>query len=261
MKDTNRKILMVANWKMNPVKIDEVQKVGKEIKQAVSKYKNIDVVICPSYVHISTVSKILAKSNVFLGSQNVAWSERDSLTGEISAAQLRDLGVSYCIVGHSERRTYGETGTYISHKIQILLKRNITPILCIGESVRDDKGEYLRTIESQLKDSLQDIPRKGIEKIVVAYEPLWAIGSNATRSATKDEIEEIAILIKRVISDMYNFKKIPQNKILYGGSVGSKKDVTEILSGEYIDGCLVGRASLSAKTFTPLVEEAYRLKK
>jgi len=260
-KEINKKILMVANWKMNPGQATEAQKIADEIKKGISKYKNIDVVVCPSFIHLAHIGKITGKGNFFLGAQNVAWSEKESLTGEVSVAQIQDLGTSHCIVGHSERRAYGETGLYISKKIESLLKRNITPILCVGESSRDEKGQYLHNIEQQLKDSLQNISRKGIEKIVIAYEPLWAIGNSAKRTATREEIEEVSILIRRTISDMYGFKKIPQNKILYGGSVGSKRDITNIFSEDYIDGFLVGRASLSAKTFLPLVEEVHTCKK
>lgn len=258
-KDTNKKILMVANWKMNPGRVSEAQKVAGDIKKGISKYKNIEVVVCPSFVHIPQIAKFTGKGNFFLGSQNVAWSEKESLTGEVSAVQLQDLDILYCIVGHSERRAYGETPLHISHKLQVLLKRKITPILCVGESVRDEGGKYLHAIEAQLKESIQNIPKKDIEKIIVAYEPLWAVGGEAKRSATKEEVEEIVILIRRVISDKYGFKKIPQNKILYGGSVGSKKDITNLFSKNYIDGFLVGRASLSAKIFVPLVEEVHNL--
>lgn len=258
-KDTNKKILMVANWKMNPGRVSEAQKVAGDIKKAISKYKNTETIVCPSFVHIPQIAKFTGKGNFFLGAQNVAWSEKESLTGEISGAQLQDFGVEYCIVGHSERRAYGETPLHISHKLQVLLKRKITPILCVGESVRDEGGKYLHAIEEQLKDSLQNIPKKMIEKIVVAYEPLWAVGAGSSRTATKEEIEEIAILIRRTLSDMYDFKKIPKNKILYGGSVVNKRDVANIFSKNYIDGFLVGRASLSAKTFLPLVEEVNTL--
>lgn len=260
-KDTNKKILMVANWKMNPGRVSEAQKIAGDIKKGISKYKNIEVVICPSFVHIPQISKFTGKGNLFLGAQNVAWSDKESLTGEVSSAQIQDFGVEHCIVGHSERRVYGETPLHISHKLQALLKRKITPILCIGESDRDDGGKYLHTIETQLKESIQNISKKDIEKIIVAYEPLWAIGGEAKRSATKEEVEEIVILIRRIISDMYEFKKIPQNKILYGGSVGNKKDIANIFSKNHVDGFLVGRASLSAKTFVPLAEEVYNLNK
>lgn len=256
----NKKILIVGNWKMNPVRFGDAKKLVGEIKKAVRIYKQTtEIVVCPSFVHLSLVSQVGIQGTISLGAQNVAWSEKDSLTGEISSAQLEDFGVDYCIVGHSERRMYGETGMYITYKIQSLLKRNITPILCIGESIRDEKGEYLRFIEKQLKDSLQNITRNTVEKIVIAYEPLWAIGANAKRGATQQEIEEIVILIRRVLSDMYELKKLPRNKILYGGSVLHKKDIRDVYSRQYVDGFLVGRASLSVKTFIPLVEEAHRL--
>jgi len=258
-KKTQEKILMVANWKMNPVKPRDVETLSADFKKVISKLKYVDVIICPSHIHIPHVFKFSQKGPLLLGAQNLARVEKASLTGEISVSQLGEYGVKYCIVGHSERRAEGETNQIVAEKVQLLLKKNIIPILCIGESSRDEKGLYLHEIEAQLKESLSGIPRKVVEKIVIAYEPLWAIGKDAKRGATKEEIEEVVIAIRRTLSDMYDMKKLPQNKVLYGGSVTSKKDVSESIAKGYINGCLVGRASLVSKTFIPLLEEANRL--
>lgn len=250
---------MVANWKMNLVKPRDAEILANDFKKASAKLKNIDVVVCPSYVHIPHVFKYTQKESLLLGSQNVARFENASLTGEVSASQLGEYGVKYSIVGHSERRIEGESNQIISEKVSILLKKNITPILCVGESSRDENGQYLHDIEKQLKESLEGVSRKMVEKVVIAYEPLWAIGKNAKRGATKEEIEEVVIAIRRTLSDMYEMKKLPQNKVLYGGSVMNPKDITQSISKGYISGCLVGRASLLSKTFIPLLEEANRL--
>jgi len=195
------------------------------------------------------------KNNLALGAQNSTWSEKESLTGEVSVSQLKDSGVSYVIVGHSERRAHGETDTLVSQKIQTILKQGLTPILCIGESSRDENGQYLAAIQTQLTQSLEGITKKMVEQIWIAYEPLWAIGAQAKRSAHPEEVEEVLIAIRRTISDMYGFSKIPKNIILYGGSISNKKEVAGLLQ-KNIDGFLIGRASLSAKTLLPLIEEA-----
>lgn len=259
MEKNEKNILMVFNWKMNPGRLSEAETIASEMKKGIVKYSKTQVVLCPPFVHLAPVAKKIAKSRVLLGGQNVAWTEKESLTGEISPAQLTDLDVKYCIVGHSERRAYGETNIVIAQKLYGLLKRNIIPILCVGESVRDEKGEYLKVIEAELRESLTGITKNFVEKIVIAYEPIWAIGKNSVRTARAEEIEEIAIVIRRTISDMYGFKKVPQNSILYGGSVGNPKDVETAIVGGGMNGCLVGRASLSAKTALPLVEAANRL--
>lgn len=255
----NKKLYMVGNLKMALGRGEDAVSLVSDLKKSILKYKKVETVVCPSFVHIGMYKKNTFKNNLQLGAQNVSWNEKDSLTGEVSAAQLQDFDVKYCIVGHSERRKYGETDFVISQKIQTLLKRNITPILCVGEETRDEKGMYLKNLEGQIKNSLQGILKKNVQNIMVAYEPLWAIGKDAKRSANGKEIEEIAILIKRTISDMYGFTKIPENKILYGGSVSNKKDLQEMVVDGKIDGFLIGRASLFSKTFLPLIEEANRL--
>jgi triosephosphate isomerase len=261
MNTNEQKILMVANWKMNPGREEDARKISSEIKKGLKKIKQVEVVVCPSFVHLSAVSKQTNTENYALGAQDVAVSDEGASTGSISPAQLQDLGTKYCIVGHGEMRALGQTNKDISRKIELLLKRKIQPILCIGEHERDAKGGYLKTLALQLTESLGNTPKALVEKIVIAYEPLWAIGKKATRGAKPEEMEEISILIRRTISDLYGFKKLPRNIVLYGGSVGNKKDVQEMIEQGHAGGFLVGRASLSAKTFLPLVEEANRLAK
>lgn len=258
-KKTEQKILMVCNWKMHPGRGDEARKISTEIQRGSSKLKHIEVVVCPTAIHFPLVAKPKSGGNYHLGAQNSAWTENESLTGEISPAQIEDSGAEYCIVGHSERRMYGETNLLVAQKIQALLKQRIIPILCVGETNRDEKGEYLKVISAQLKDSLQGIQKGSIEKIVIAYEPLWAVG-NGKKSASGSDIEEVLILIRRTLTDLYGFQKIPRTRILYGGSVTNKREVEEIIQRGHVDGCLIGRASLSAKTLIPLLEEAHRLK-
>jgi len=252
---------MVANWKMNLGREEEAKKVSSQIKKSLKKFTHVTVVVCPSFVHLSTVSKQLTKTRGFLGAQDCFFDDSHNPTGETSVVQLQDLNVSYCIVGHSEQRDLGETNKQISQKIVLLLKRGITPILCIGEHKRDRQGMYIKELEQQLKDSLALVPKSVISKIVIAYEPLWAIGKNAVRTAKPEEIEEVCIVIKRTLSDLYHLKTIPTNTLLYGGSVSRPQDALDAIVIGCVDGCLVGRASLSAKTFIPLLQAVNNLGK
>lgn len=253
--NTEKKFLIVANWKMNQSRVSEAQKTASEIAKKAKKYKNTSVVICPSHIHIPIVSKALGKSSVILGAQSVFAQGELSPTGEVSIAQIADFDVRYCIVGHSDQRLLGQTNKQIAETVFKLIKKGITPILCIGEEKRDKEGTYLKNLTTQIQESLFGIPSSMVSKIIFAYEPLWAIGSSAKRNANAGEVEEVAILIKRALSDMYTMKKLPSNTILYGGSVSHAQDVNETMKTGQINGFLVGRASLSAKTFLPLVEE------
>lgn len=247
---------MVGNWKSNPKTITQAQKLYSEIYKESKKYKSVQTVICPTFVHISIISKVSKNEQCVVGAQDGYWEDTSNQTGKVSFAQLEDLNVRYCIVGHSSQRESGETDESISQKIQTLLKKGMIPILCVGESVRDEQGAYLAFIEDQIKSSLAGLPQSKVSKVVIAYEPLWAIGKDSKRPATSKEVEEIFILIKRTISDLYNLKSIPTNRLLYGGSVSSKKDIQEFVGIAGADGCLVGRASLQAKTWNSLVQAA-----
>lgn len=261
MPEKKETILMVGNWKTNPKTIEQAKKLYTDIYKETKKYKNVTTVICPTTLHISELVKVSKSQQSVLGAQDCDWEDTSSKVGEISVAQLKDLGINYCIVGHSNRRQRGESEEIISQKIQGILKKGLTPILCVGESIRDAKGAYISFVEDQVKNSLQGVPKSKVSKVVIAYEPLWAIGKDAKRSATPEEVEEIFIAIRRAMADMYSMKKIPTNKMLYGGSVSSKKDVQDFVGTAGADGCLVGRASLKAKTCNTLVAEADQLSK
>jgi len=252
---------MVGNWKSNPKTIDQAKKIYTEIYKETKKNKVVQTIICPTFLHCVELSKISKSEQSVIGAQDGYWEDSSSQTSEVSFAQLKDVGVNYCIVGHSSVREGGETDESISKKVQTLLKKGMIPILCVGETSRDAQGAYLAFIEDQIKQSLSEVPKSKVSKVVVAYEPLWAIGKEAKRPATPKEVEEILILIKRTISDLYGFKSIPTNKILYGGSVSSKKDVEDFIGIAGADGCLVGRASLQPKVWNNLVQSAEEIVK
>jgi triosephosphate isomerase len=252
-------ILMVANWKMKIATSKEALNTFTDIKKTAGRLRNVQTVVCPSDLHNALLSRKVTGHRCVLGGQNCHWQEVASQTGETSVMQLNDLGNKYCIVGHSERRAAGETNEEVSLKINSLLKRDIQPILCIGEAERDKKGKYLYTIVEQLKASLFGVSRSMISKVIVAYEPLWAIGKNAKRAAAPREIQEMVIHIKRTLADMYKMKSVPKNDILYGGSVSNEKEVKTFYNEGGVDGFLVGRASLDSRIFNKLLKATQEL--
>lgn len=205
---------------------------------------DVDVVICPNFVCLETVGNLLDGKKVSLGAQNVYFEEKGAYTGEVSADMLVSAFVDYTIVGHSERRTYfGETDEDVNKKVKILLSRDIKPIICVGETLEQrEEGKHLNLVKMQVINALKDIDEKSVsEKVVIAYEPIWAIGTGKT--ATAEEANEMCKFIRSVIAEIYSEKVAQKVRIQYGGSVNSK-NASEILNMSDIDGALVGGASL-----------------
>lgn len=239
--------LVVANWKMNPQSQKEAEILFKGVSTLVKNIKDTKVIICPSFSHLF-ISKKFKNKKIILGAQNVAQEIEGSYTGEVSPKMLKNMGVNYVIIGHSERRSQGENNKNINEKILNSLKFKLIPILCVGESKRDHDGFYLSYVGEQIKECLHGVTRPQMKNIIIAYEPIWAIGKTATREATKEEFMEMKIFIKKVISDMYDEKIAHSTAILYGGSVNSL-NANSFMSGGGADGLLVGRDSLNPKKF------------
>ncbi len=256
MKKEKQKWLIVGNWKMNPVSGKLAKQIFSSIKKTANKMRNVDTVICPPFIYIENLKT--SGHRFTLGSQDLFQEAEGSFTGNISYLQLKNLGVKYSIVGHSEKRAMGETNEDVNKKVKASLRGMMTPIICIGEKERDEAGEYLKAIKEQLLSSLSGLPKTSIKDIVIAYEPVWAIGSTATREPTSKEIFETSIFIKKVLSDIYDTKSIPPTKILYGGSVDDK-NIESILKNGGVDGVLVGRASLDPKKFGEILKKAENL--
>jgi len=196
-----------------------------------------------------------------IGAQNSFWnSGEEARTGEVSPAMLRDIGAQYIILGHSERRALGETDEMVSKKINAALKEKLTVVLCVGESNRDEHGEYTKFIKNELKASLAEVSKKDLKNIIVAYEPIWAIGERATRAASPEDALEISILIRKILTDVFNTKEVMKVPILYGGSV-SPKNAASFLTHGGADGLLVGRASLDTNKFSEILGSAENIKK
>jgi len=238
---------VVANWKMNPQSTKEAEVLFKEASNSLKNIKNVKVIICPPFPFFF-ISKKFKSKKISLGAQNVSSEIEGSHTGEVSPRMLVNMGVSHVIVGHGENRKQGETNKIVNQKILNLLKAKLSPILCIGETIRDHDGFYLSFVEEQIKTCLNGVTLPQMKNIIIAYEPIWAIGDGAQRKATKEEFMEMKIFIKKIISDIYNSKVAHSVSILYGGSVDSLNAKYFAYEGE-ADGLLVGRDSINPKKF------------
>ena len=243
--------LVVANWKMNPQSKKEAEIIFSGISKSLKNSKKVEVVICPPFPYLFIKEKNKIK-NIKLGAQDVFSEKEGSYTGEISTEMLKNFGVNHVIVGHSERRNIGDTNDTINKKITAILKSKMIPIFCIGEKDRDANGFYLSFIKQQIIEGLSGIIKSQIKNIVIAYEPVWAIGKGALREATPSEFIEIRIFIKKIISDLYDIKTGNELRIIYGGSVNPLNAKSFIEEGG-ADGLLVGRDSLSPKKFSAII--------
>ncbi|HVY35982.1 MAG TPA: triose-phosphate isomerase [Candidatus Paceibacterota bacterium] len=241
--------LIVGNWKAAPEKTKDALVLAKATRALAKKNKKVSVIVCAPFVHISTVATAFP---YHVGAQGVSPSADVPHTGTVTAGMLKSLGVSYCIVGHSESRARGETNEMVRDEILRLIEKKITPIVCIGEKKRDTQGWYLSEIKDQLESFLRVIPRAALPKIVLAYEPVWAVGAKALREATPAECHEMTIYIRKVITDTFDQASANKTRILYGGSV-DETNANDFLAHGGVQGLLVGRQSLQPKHFEALV--------
>lgn len=248
------KKIVVANWKMNPVSEKEAEKLFRNTNKAFSGLKKTEVVVCAPNIFLSKLKKLAKK--IKLGGQNAFFEESGAYTGEISTDMLYDTSAKYVILGHSERRAiFNETNEDVNKKIKAALFSGLIPIVCIGEKERDENNEYLNFIKEQIEVAFKNILKNSLNKIIIAYEPVWAIGKNAIREATSEEFREISIFIKKVLSDKYKFdaQAVSKIKIIYGGSVGPK-NIEDFIQIGQADGFLVGRASLDPVKFGEIIK-------
>ncbi len=247
-----KKYLIVANWKNYPDSLKEAKKNFEIIKSQKIPKSKPEIILCPSILHLSDLVKNYRGKNIQFGAQNFFPFQDESCTGEISMMQIKDLGIKHVIVGHAERRTFGETNEMVAKKLKNSISFGLRPILCIGEHERDKSGSYLRFLEEQLIESINLLDEKELKKIVIAYEPLWAIGTNTP--VRPSDIHVINILIKKVLSSIYGRKDAFKVKILYGGSV-DPENCQEIIKGGDIDGLLIGRASINPYSFNQIIKK------
>lgn len=209
---------------------------------------NVDIVVCPPFTGLWAAAEKLKKSNVKLGAQNMHWEESGAFTGEVSPNMLKEIPCDCVIVGHSERRMYfSETDETVNKKVKAALKHQITPIICVGESLEQrQKGITLKWVLSQVEKALKDLASEDIAKVVFAYEPIWAIGTGKT--ASSDDAQEVISAIRQKLSDLYGEETAEKIRILYGGSV-KPENIEKLMAKPDIDGALVGGASLEPDSF------------
>lgn len=246
----NNKII-IANWKMNPASLKDAEKIASGIVKGLKNTKKTNVVVCPPFLYLEKIKKISKK--ILLGAQDAHFEVTGAFTGEVSAQMLESVGVKYVILGHSERRAIGDTNEIINKKIKSALASHLIPVVCVGEKVRDENHEYLYFIKTQIEECFEGISKSLISKIVIAYEPIWAIGKNATREATAEEFLEMSIFIRKVLSDKFSAKIVEDIKIIYGGSV-HPENCFEFLQKGNANGFLVGRDSLDPKKFLEILK-------
>ncbi len=252
------KKLIIGNWKMYPASVKDAKAKFVGIKKVASTLRNVQTVICPPFVYVSELKKLVTGHRCVVGAQNVWFENEGAYTGEVSPGMLASVGVQHIIIGHSERRALGESDGLVNKKVLAVVKAGLTAILCVGEQERDSDGEYMRFITEQIKVALHGIQKKDLKQIVIAYEPIWAIGKNATRAASPDDALEVSILVKKTLMDLYG-KEGVSVAVLYGGSVDAK-NAWEFLFKSQVDGLLVGRASLDPKVFGEILKSANNTK-
>jgi triosephosphate isomerase len=249
-----RNYIIAGNWKMN-LNLEEGYGLASEIKWMVADEVNTkaEVVLIPPYLHLPGIQNLLKDSNIKTGAQNCHHKNKGAYTGEISPAMLANLGVSYVIIGHSERRQYnGETNEQLVEKINAALENGLTPIYCFGETLMERENNLELTItESQVREGLFHLSEEQIKKVVLAYEPVWAIGTGKT--ATSAQAQEIHAFIRSVLTEKYSKVTAECISILYGGSM-KPENAKELLSCADIDGGLIGGAALESRSFVEIVK-------
>jgi triosephosphate isomerase len=243
--------LVVGNWKMNPVSQEKAEILCKDVLKALGKkYGQVEVGFCPPTLFMSTLAKRVKASSVFLGAQDVSSEKEGAHTGEVSAAMLKLYGVTHTIVGHSERRAQGESDSVIAKKALASASAGLTTIVCVGEKVRDGHGHYFNEIEAQLKSLFSGLEKKYLGKLVIAYEPVWAIGTGKTASV--EDVHEMKLFIQKIIAEVYERSAIAKVRIIYGGSV-NKDNAKTLTEGGDMNGFLVGGASLKPAEFAEII--------
>lgn len=250
-----RKNIIAGNWKMNKDLTEAIDLVSNLKKELEGKTLNAEVIVAPPFMALEAINSMLQGSNISLAAQNMHPADSGAFTGEVSVSMLKSVGCSYVILGHSERRTiFGETDEFINEKVIQAFKHGITPILCCGESLEErEEGVTFKVVEEQLRAGLKGLSNEQIEKIIIAYEPIWAIGTGKT--ASPEQAQEVHAEIRKLLVELTNESVANNVTIQYGGSV-KPDNAKELLSKPDIDGALVGGACLKADSFRDIVLSA-----
>ena len=255
-----RKPIIAGNWKMYKT-IGQAIELANGLKREFYKIEptDIDIVLCPVYTCLSEVAEVIANSNIALGGQDVYWQDEGAFTGEISAPMLKDAGCTYVIIGHSERRQFfAETNDTVNKKIKAVLKHGLLPIVCVGESLAErEANKTFDVLIDHVQNGLLGLTAEEVSRIVIAYEPVWAIGTGKT--ATSAQAQEAHKYIRDLLAKFYNRDVANVVRIQYGGSV-KPENIEEIMAQPDVDGALVGGASLKVESFSEIIKRGLKVK-
>jgi triosephosphate isomerase len=247
-----RRPLIAGNWKMYKTP-KEAAETARELDQRVASVTDVDIMIAPTYTALAAVSAVIYKGPIALGAQNLFWETEGAYTGEISAPMLTSVGCAYGIIGHSERRQYfGETDQSVNKKIKAAIAAKLKPVFCVGETEKErEAGQTFSVLDKQIRKGLEELVSEDLDTLVIAYEPVWAIGTGKT--ATDDQAQEAHQFIRSLVQKSFGDALSESIRILYGGSV-KPTNIAALMEMPDIDGALVGGASLEAKSFSQIVK-------
>ena len=253
IKDMRKKII-AGNWKMNK-DIAESIDLANALTRSLYAVEDIEIVLCPPFTSLADVKEIITDSGIKLGAQDVYWEKEGAFTGEVSCGMLKNAGCDYCIVGHSERRQFFcDTNDTVNKKAKALLRGGLIPIVCVGEKLEERKaGKTFLVVKDHVENSLAGLARDDMLKVVIAYEPVWAIGTGV--NATKEEAQEVHRYIRDLLKEMYDEDLANSVRIQYGGSV-KPDNIEELIAQPDVDGALIGGASLKADSFSQIVKKS-----
>ena len=246
-----RKPIIAGNWKMHK-SVGEAIDFVTRLQNEIGRVQGVEVVVAPSFVALAPIAESLKGGNISLAAQDVFWEDKGAYTGEVSPLMLRDVGCKYAIIGHSERREhFGESDEMVNKKVKASLSHALSPIICVGESLQErERGETYNVVERQLKGGLEGVNVDAAPQIVIAYEPIWAIGTGKT--ASPEQAQEVQSFIRRLLGSIFSPSQANEIRIQYGGSV-KPDNIDELMAQPDIDGALVGGASLDVDSLIKIV--------
>jgi triosephosphate isomerase (TIM) len=249
---SERKIV-AGNWKMNPATVTDAKKTFNALAKAVMLTRGVEIIVCPPAAFLAPLREVYKGKKIAFGAQTVHAEEKGAKTGETAASMVKSLGATYTIVGHSERRAMGETNEDVGKKLLRSTEVGMSPILCVGEHKRDVSGNHFFFIREQIRSALQVLPRPAISSLIVAYEPVWAIGKSAKDAMKPADVHEMVIFIRKTVAESAGFASASALPILYGGSV-EPANAAMLMREGFVSGFLVGHASLVPTDFATIIE-------
>jgi triosephosphate isomerase len=244
--------LVVANWKMNPTTPKEAKRIFEATQKEARRVKSVETVVCPPTAFLADLAKARRGTSVGLGVQDVFYTDAGAFTGQTSPQMASAYKATYAIIGHSERRMLGETNEFVGRKARYAIEEGITAIVCVGESTRAEDGAYYLFVREELEAVFAGLGRSELKRLVIAYEPIWAIGKSAAEAMQSRELHEMVLFIKKLLIERFGRKPASTVRVLYGGSVKAD-NAEEIMREGGVDGLLVGSASLNPKEFVKII--------